>query len=152
MSQSSIRSIALCILRRGREILVQEGYDASQERIFYRPPGGGIEFGEYSWDAVRREMKEELSVEIDNLDFMGTLESIFNYEGQPGHEMVFLFGAETTDDMLQQLDSVVGTESDGTSYKAKWIPLSDFQKGKAVLYPEGLLDMLTSTVLVGARR
>lgn len=152
MTTSSIRSIALCILRRGQDILVQEGYDANLEKTFYRPPGGGIEFGEYSWDAVRREMKEELSVEINNLAFMGTLESIFQYEGSPGHEMVFLFEAETNDAMLMQLDSVVGVESDGTSFKAKWLPLSAFRKGRETLYPDGLLDMLSSPALVGIGR
>ena len=92
---------------------------------------------------------EELSVEIENLDFMGTLESIFSFEGRPHHEMVFLFGAESTDDILSQLDSVAGIESDGTEFKAVWMPLQSFTKGRAILYPEGLIDMLTSPVLAG---
>lgn len=151
MSQSMIRPIALCVLRRGQEILVQESYDSAKGEIFYRPPGGGIEFGEYSWDAVRREMKEELSIDVQNLEYMGSVESIFEYEGKQGHEMVFLFGGEPSDEILGELDSVVGVESDGTSYKAKWIPLSDFQKGKAILYPDGLLEMLSNPVLAGIR-
>lgn len=149
MASSSVRTIALCILRRGEDILVQESYDSRKEELFYRPPGGGIEFGEYSWDAVRREMKEELSIDLQSITFMGTLESIFEYEGRQGHEVVFLFGGESSGDFVNRLDSLVGIESDGTSYKAKWMPLSEFQKGKKILYPDGLLDMLSNPALAG---
>ncbi|MDP5172326.1 MAG: NUDIX domain-containing protein [Bacteroidia bacterium] len=152
MKPSTVRPVALCVIRRNQEILVQEGYDSIANQLFYRPPGGGIEFGEYSWDAVRRELKEELNLEIDNLDFMGALENVFTYEGLPHHELIFLFAGESDDSVLLQLDTLYGIESDGSEYKAVWMPISTFQKGKAILYPDGLLDMLTSPVLVGARR
>ncbi len=147
MSSPSIRTIALCVLKRGQEILVQESYDSYTKETFYRPPGGGIEFGEFSWDAVRREMKEELSLEIDNLDYLGTLENIFQYEGRPRHEIVFLFGGQSDDTLLARLDQVVGTESDGSKYQAKWMSIHTFRKGKAILYPEGLLEMLVDPVV-----
>ena len=42
----AIRPIAICVLRRHDEILVIEGRDESRDLTFYRPLGGGIEFGE----------------------------------------------------------------------------------------------------------
>ncbi len=62
---------------------------------------------------------------------------------------MFLFGADPSDDVIEQLDSMPGFESDGTQYRAVWMPLHAFAKGKAILYPEGLLDMLTSPVMAG---
>ena len=47
--------MAICIFRRGREILVVEGWDAIKGRNFYRPLGGEIQYGETSAGAVVRE-------------------------------------------------------------------------------------------------
>lgn len=44
---------------------------------FYRPPGGGIQFGETSLEAARREMREEFRLEVDDPRLLGVLESIF---------------------------------------------------------------------------
>jgi len=43
-----IRSIAICVFRHKNHILVAEGYDPVKDEYFYRPLGGGIEFGETS--------------------------------------------------------------------------------------------------------
>jgi 8-oxo-dGTP pyrophosphatase MutT (NUDIX family) len=41
--------------------LVAHGHDSVKSEDFYRPLGGGIEFGELSEAALRREIKEELA-------------------------------------------------------------------------------------------
>lgn len=49
---------------------------------YYSIPGGGVEENETLEDAVKRELKEELSVDINLLGFLGSLEidtCIFNY-------------------------------------------------------------------------
>jgi hypothetical protein len=43
---NQIRPIALCVFHNNNRILVFEGYDKAKDEIFYRPLGGGIEFGE----------------------------------------------------------------------------------------------------------
>jgi hypothetical protein len=43
---NEIRPVALCVFRNNDGILVFEGYDDVKGETFYRPPGGGIEFGE----------------------------------------------------------------------------------------------------------
>ena len=63
MSWQDIRPLALAVVRRDEELLLAEHYDSAEEYTFYRPIGGGIEFGEHSRDAVRREFREELDVE-----------------------------------------------------------------------------------------
>ncbi|MEX2081522.1 MAG: NUDIX domain-containing protein, partial [Dehalococcoidia bacterium] len=67
-------------------MLVFRGYDAVKEQAFYRPLGGGIEFGETAEEAVIREMREEIGAETRVMRHLMTVENLFTYEGQPGHE------------------------------------------------------------------
>ena len=43
---------------------------------------GGIEFLEKSEDALKREFKEELNIDIKVGKFLGISENIFNYKGK----------------------------------------------------------------------
>jgi ADP-ribose pyrophosphatase YjhB (NUDIX family) len=142
-----VRAIALMVPRRGDDILVMVGHDATKGVTFYRPLGGGIDFGETAAAAVTRELQEELGTEVADLRYLGTLENIFEYEGQPGHEIVMLFDGRVLDaDILAQQGSFHGREvgPDGrvTEFRVVWKPLADFGEGKAILYPNGLLDLL----------
>lgn len=139
---STIRPIVLCIFRRNHSILVAEGYDPEKQESFYRPLGGGVEFGEYSWDAVRREIREELDQEIQNLMFIGPAENIFEYNGKMAHELIFIFEAEFLSPEPYKHDVIYGQEEDSTPIKAVWKPISDFKRKKARLYPSTLLDMI----------
>ena len=89
--QERIRPIALCVFRRGDEILVFEGYDKVDEEVFFRPLGGGIEPGEHSEEAAVREIREELGSEITGLRYWGVTENIYTYNGRPGHAIAFLY-------------------------------------------------------------
>lgn len=144
MHKQSIRPLALCIFRRNNELLVAEGYDSRKNETFYRPLGGGIEFGEYSWDAVRREIREEISEEIKNLSFLGTTENIFEYEGIPGHEVIFLFEGDFARSYVYEQDEIMGIEDNGEDIRVMWKPIEAFQKGKLILYPDGLIEMLAA--------
>ena len=55
-----IRVTTLGLVRRGNEILVTEGIDAVSGTIFYRFPGGGIEFWENSERALEREDRKSV--------------------------------------------------------------------------------------------
>jgi 8-oxo-dGTP pyrophosphatase MutT (NUDIX family) len=88
-----LRAIAICVFRHQDHILVLDISDPATGERFYRPAGGGIEFGEHSLDALRREMREELGAEIHSPLLLGVLENIFYYNGQPGHEIVFVYDA-----------------------------------------------------------
>lgn len=60
-----IRPVVIGIARNGSKILVSEGRDKVKNQTFYRCLGGGIEFLERSEDALKREYKEELGVDIE---------------------------------------------------------------------------------------
>jgi ADP-ribose pyrophosphatase YjhB (NUDIX family) len=47
-----------------------------------------IKFGQRSKDCIVREIREELQAEVKDLRHVGTIENIFEYEGELGHEIV----------------------------------------------------------------
>ncbi|WP_370943121.1 NUDIX hydrolase [Amycolatopsis sp. cg5] len=141
---TEIRPLALALIRRGDDILVFEGRDVIKDETFYRPLGGGIEFGERAADALRREFREELAAELTGIEQLAVLENIFVNDGSPGHEIVFLFGAEFADrSWLARED--LGTIIDDPGTRVFWRPVADFLSGNAILYPDGLAALLADS-------
>jgi ADP-ribose pyrophosphatase YjhB (NUDIX family) len=126
---------------RGDEILVMEGYDPLKRETFYRPLGGGVEFGERVIDALRREMREELGAEIKDVRLLQVMENLFVFDGARGHEIVWMYDATLVDPAFYARDEIVINEN-GTRGRARWKPLSEFAAGRAILYPDGLLELL----------
>ena len=70
-----IRPIVLGMIKRDNKILVSKGYDNIKSEEFYRSIGGGIEFLENSKDALKREFKEDLGIDINVGEFLGISEN-----------------------------------------------------------------------------
>jgi ADP-ribose pyrophosphatase YjhB (NUDIX family) len=138
----TVRPIAICVIRRGDEILVFEARDEARDLTFYRPLGGGIEFGERSDDAVRREFQEEIGTELDELRMLTVIENRFEFEGKACHEIVFVYEATLADPDLYDRQTFVVTEETGTLLGV-WRRVTDFDMTSTPLYPEGLLEVLT---------
>lgn len=144
MKKLRIRPLAICVFRRGDRILVSENYDPARGETFYRPLGGGIEFGERSIEAARREIREELGAEVRNLRLLGVLENIFSFDGKPGHEVVFVFDAAFEDPSFYERQELTGFEGENEPFRVVWKRLSDFGPGGPPLYPDDLLGLLHS--------
>ncbi len=145
MNNKQIRPIAICIIRReDKAILVMEWHDQVEQQTFYRPLGGGIEFGELSSQALLREIQEEIGVEVVNLRFLQMLENIFTYERELCHEVVFVYQGEFADKSLYSKSSFIGREVDGKEFKVVWKQISAFREGQAPLYPDGILALLAT--------
>ena len=142
--QNKIRTLAICIFRNGDKILVFEGYDPSKNQTFYRPLGGGIEFGERSDETVHREIKEELGEEVTDLKYLVTLENIFIFNGTPGHEIVQVYDGRLVNSGLYEQAEMSGSEADAGQFKVLWKRLDKFNP-QFPLYPDGLLEMLRSS-------
>lgn len=137
-----IRPLAICVFRRqDGALLLAPGYDSVKGQRFYRPLGGEIEFGERAEEAVRREIREELGSEIADVRLLGVFENIFEYLGEPGHELVWVFAARLEQDSLYGSDIVLADES-GAVFEVHWVPLAVLNRGGVPLYPEGLLALL----------
>ena len=139
---NQIRPLAICVFRNKDRILVFEGSDPIKGETFYRPLGGGIEFGEYGEEAVRREIMEELHTEIKDLNYLGMLENVFVFNGTPGHEIVMVYDGVLVDLRLYDQSVISVIEANGEDIRAMWKNLDEFGVGKSILYPVGLLEML----------
>ena len=137
-----IRTVAIGLFRRGDGILVAEGHDQIKGEIFYRPLGGSIEFGERGHEALAREMREEVGLEIANTRYLLTVENIFTYMGEMGHEIVLVYDGEFVDSSVYDMPELVGIEGD-IEFRAMWKRLDEFGPG-APLYPDRLREYLVS--------
>lgn len=134
-----IRPIVLGVVRKGNKLLVSKGYDKSKNQEFYWCLGGGIEFLERSEDALKREFKEEINIEIELGDFLGISENIFNYKGKDAHELILFYEAYINDKDYQQkydlLDDDIETE-------AVWVDIDKFKNKELILYPAQIFNYL----------
>ncbi len=136
-----IRPIAICVFRNRDKILVYEEYDFAKKQTFYRPLGGGIEFGETSEETVHREMLEEMNAEVADLKYLCTLENIFVFNGKPGHEIVVVYDGRLVNSGLYEQAEMSGLEANGIPLRVLWKRLDEFSP-ESPLYPEGLLEIL----------
>lgn len=118
MKPNVIRPIAICVFQHDGRILAAEGYDPRKGQTFYRPLGGAIEFGEYSADTIARELTEELGAAVVDLRYLGTVENVFTYDGQTGHEIVMVYDGNLVDSSLYQRAVIEGVEDDGLPIRA----------------------------------
>jgi len=140
---NQIRSVSLCVLLNENRILVFEGYDKVKDETFYRPLGGGIEFGETAEEAVRRELREEINAELDDVRFLGVLENIFTLNSDSYHEIVMIHDGVLKESGLYEQAVIEGEEANGEIIRAMWKSLDEFGEGKSILYPNRLLELLT---------
>ena len=143
--KNRIRPLAICVFRHRERILVSENFDSVKREHFYRPLGGRIEFGESAAETICRELMEELQVEVEpqSLRYLGAVENIFQYNGKPGHEIVLIYDGAFKEPKWYNQALIRGQEGDGAEIRAVWKTIQEFGKGKSILYPTGLLELLT---------
>jgi ADP-ribose pyrophosphatase YjhB (NUDIX family) len=139
---SDIRVLAIAVFREGDRVLVARGVDPASGEPFYRPLGGGVEFGERAAAALRREIAEELGATIEEPHLLGVLENLFGYAGRPRHEVVFVFDARFSDPAWYLREELPVTEA-GTGWEpARWIAIEALSSGAERVVPDGLLLLL----------
>ncbi len=142
---SRIRPIAICLCSYHNQILVIDGYDSVKHEAFYRPPGGGIEFGEYAVEAVQREFQEEFGLKLTHITQLAVLQNIFTCDGIPGHEIVYVFDAQLADP--SRYGTILdGKEDDGSPFRAWWRSLDQIQQEQRPLYPDRIHDIVKTDI------
>ena len=142
MNQShQIRLLALGLIRNGDRTFLAQGYDPVKQQTFYRALGGGVDFGETSYDALKREFQEELQAELTNIQYLGCIENIFIYNGQPGHEIIQLYQCDFADPIFYQLDYAEFVEGEDKK-TAFWMHIEECKSGKFCVVPEQFLEYL----------
>ena len=140
----AIRFVALGAVRRDDELLVFEGTDPSTDERFYRLLGGGVEPGEHSREAVVREFDEELGVELLEPTLVGTIERVFQFDGETGHEVWRVYEGDLDAAWPYERDSFSFVEPElGTEHLARWVALDRLRRDDVTFHAEAVLDALT---------
>ena len=145
LAPARIRTLGLALIRQGNRILVECGRDEVKNETFFRLLGGTVEFGEKGAESVRRELLEELGVEAEVGRLVATIENLFMYEGEAAHEICLVYECSFRDRKLDGLDEWHAEERtpDGSvTHYLEWRSVGSFGPDAAILYPEGLLEML----------
>jgi ADP-ribose pyrophosphatase YjhB (NUDIX family) len=77
-ASSKPTACALCVDERGRVLLARRADEPFKGR--WDLPGGFVEEGEHPLDALRRELREEASIEVEPLDFVGVWMDNYPYQ------------------------------------------------------------------------
>tara|TARA_R110002020_G_scaffold82904_1_gene205432 strand:- start:573 stop:1112 length:540 start_codon:yes stop_codon:yes gene_type:complete len=143
-----IRPIAIGLCVEDGHVLLMEVRDAQVKLVGHRPPGGGIEFMESAEAAVIREFDEELGWQLAAPRLLATCENRFDHNGQPGHEIVFIFAAARPRDAPHpttagRIDIVDG----GLDVAICWMPVERALAG--TLFPPALAGLLAKRAAGG---
>lgn len=114
---------------------------------FWSLPGGRVELLEASPDALRREMREELGIEIEVDRPLWVAENFFQYGGKAFHELgLYFLISFPHDSPLYHTASFEGNEAD-VPLLFQWFPLAALSGMR--LYPSFLstgLQTLPNTI------
>jgi ADP-ribose pyrophosphatase YjhB (NUDIX family) len=116
---------------------------------FDRLVGGSVELGETHRDAIIREVAEELGAVVHDIRFLACVESLFHNDGEPGHEIVFLYTGRL--DPVPAAAGATLTEADGSVVPVVWRSVRD-EDEQLPLYPEAARAWVRDVVRPAAGR
>ena len=136
-----IRAKSVVVFKYENRFLFTLCTEETTSKIFYIPVGGGVEFGEHSSDAAKREVMEEIGQEIENLQLLDIVENIFTYNAINEHEIVFIYIADLKN--KDAYHSLVANKNDkGESIKLTWASVEEIKSKNINVYPFQLLRLL----------
>lgn len=143
----NIRGKAIVIFKHNGKYLFTVCYEETKNEVFYIPVGGGIEFGEHSLDAARREVMEEIKQEIENVRLVSVTENIFTFNRIEEHEIVFTYAAEFKNRLAYSSVLKGGTNAEGKKIKLVWATPDEIINKNIRLYPRSLMELLKQSTV-----
>jgi ADP-ribose pyrophosphatase YjhB (NUDIX family) len=140
---TQIRAKSIVVLQHLEKFLFTACFEATNNQVFYIPVGGGVEPGEYSADAARREVLEETGQKIEELQLLAVDENIFTYNGKFEHEIVFIYRAVFANKQAYGVPLTGNLDDNGIPINLVWATLDEIKSKDIRLYPAGLEKALT---------
>jgi len=106
---------AVGVILSGDQVLIHK----SERDSFWTLPGGRVEFMEPASDAIKREMLEELGIDICIEKLLWIVENFFKYNNKSYHELAFYF--------------LISSSRDSTFY-AQTQPFKGIEEGRDLIF------------------
>ncbi len=88
-----IEIISRAVIIKEEDILVCQEKNSN----YYFLPGGHVEFGEFSKEALLRELQEELFINVSDTDIIGVVENQYSTRGEDRQEINFIYKIDYSD-------------------------------------------------------
>lgn len=139
---NKIRGKVIGLAKHDNKLLVFEVLDDQGNLKGWCPIGGGIEFGEKAEDALIREINEELKCNATITGKPIVCENIFEHHGCTGHEIIFAFPIKFIEQNIYSNTRFQIREERGSTHWVEWIPIEQFEKSEAFLFPSILINKI----------
>ena len=138
MIRPTFAAKSMCLFFHEGKVLLYEAQTKTGSR-FIRPAGGHIEHGEYAIDTAKREIREELGVEAQDVKQLTMIENIFGTDGVLTHEYVFIFSARFVDPVFYQMEKIPFFD-DAKSGFLEWYDINSLKNSSVPVVPNGVLE------------
>ena len=130
------------IVRNGKVLLVE-----MDNAGFFCLPGGHVELGETTEEAMIREMKEETTKDTYIKEYLGSIENFFvNKHNESIHEIASYYLMDFKDDEIKDLSRIENDEGTLVNLNFKWFDLKELKNVN--IKPAYLKDLLNKDNLV----
>ncbi|MDR6816914.1 8-oxo-dGTP pyrophosphatase MutT (NUDIX family) [Neorhizobium sp. 2083] len=92
------------------------------DEAFWTFPGGRAEIGETSEETLRREMVEEIGVEVTVGRLLWSVENFFHYEDRDWHELGYYYLMDIPETFPFHPTEIVHRVKDEHDLEFKWVP------------------------------
>ena len=124
------------LIEKGNKVLVE----CNPAIDFVTLPGGRVQTLESSMDALKREIKEEMNIELDSerIKMRALIENFFEMDEKKYHELYFLYKLKVTSKDTEFKKDMKNIDSKASYYK--WVKKEDLEKEN--LLPVVLRDLV----------
>ena len=124
------------LIEKGNKVLVE----CNPAIDFVTLPGGRVQTLESSMDALKREIKEEMNIELDSerIKMRALIENFFEMDEKKYHELYFLYKLKVTSKDTEFKKDMKNIDSKASYYK--WVEKEDLEKEN--LLPVVLRDLV----------
>ena len=132
MSSQPLLVTGAIIPRDGKILIAQRHTTSRFEPSKWEFPGGKVDFGEHPEESLKRELKEELGVEIETGPLYEVISHVYNNNGDIRHVVLLFYICHVLEGEAEPLDC----------QDIKWV---DKEEMKALLFVEGdipLVDLI----------